>query len=101
MTTLRIQHIADGSPPVTIQVLQTQPTGEPIIISDHTLHPGEIHHATVRDAQRILIIEPAPTFAEQIERYRSRRRFADALTERPALTDADIDRALMDDFIHA
>lgn len=89
MTILRIQHIADGSPPVTVQVLQTQPTGEPHIISDHTLHPGEIHHATVRDGQRMIIIETVPSFADQLARYRAALGMQNPIT----LTEADITRA--------
>jgi hypothetical protein len=69
--TLRIQLIATGAEAVTVQVLQAQPSGEPLIISDHRLLPGEIHHATVTDAQRIVVIEPAPCFADQLARYRA------------------------------
>lgn len=85
--TIRITHIATGSAAIVASVVRA----DGVLVSEHTLLPGEIHNVAVRDGQRILVIEPAPPFAQQLARWRDQQPpKAETLT----LTESDLAAAM-------
>lgn len=65
--TVRVTLIATGAEAVTISLVRT----DGVLVSEHTLRPGETHNVAISDGQRIAMIEPAHNFANQLAQYRA------------------------------
>lgn len=91
-TTLRIIHTGStNNAPLRVQVWQdgVHPPEPCSPVAEHPLDPGETLAIALREDQRAIVIEHAPTFAESLARYRA------TVPENPrAATDDEVNRAL-------